>query len=71
MYLNILDNSFKKIERKRFKYYCKDLSKIGFSIHLWDKLISDDLSKIKNVLKHHIEEYYQSMDGLLNIEYLL
>lgn len=68
---NMLSNPFEKFERKRFIYYCKDLSEIGFNIHLWEKLTNHDLNNIKDILKQHLEEYYQEMDGLLNIDYLL
>lgn len=68
---NMLDNPFEKFERKRFIYYCKDLSEIGFNVYLWDKLTYDDLIKLKQTMKQHLNEYYQNYDGLLNIDYLL
>lgn len=68
---NMLANPFEKFERKRFIYYCTDLSEIGFNIYLWNKLNYDDIINLKNILISHLEEYYQNYGGLLNIDYLL
>lgn len=67
---NMLANPFEKYERKRFIFYCNDLSEIGFNFHLWNKLTKDDILLLRNILKQHLKEYYQELDGLININYL-
>lgn len=68
---SMLSNPFEKFERKRFILHCKELSEIGFNSHLWNKLTKEDIQKIKTMMYEHLQEYYQNLDGLLNIDYLL
>lgn len=68
---SMLSNPFEKFERKRFILHCKELSEIGFNSNLWNKLTKEDIKRIKDMMYAHLQEYYQNLDGLLNIDYLL
>lgn len=68
---NMLSNPFEKYERKRFMYYSKDLNIISFNTKLWNSFSIDDKLNIKNVLVKHLNEYYEKMDKVQNIDYLL
>ncbi len=66
---SILSNPFEKFERKRFMYHCKDLNHIAFSSYLWQKINSDsNLRKIQNKMMEDLDGYYESLDGVPNLE---
>lgn len=59
---SMLENPFEKFERKRFLYYCKDLSKISFHHSIWQDLQQNDgLQKLKDTMQRDMESYYESL----------
>ncbi|MGL4402653.1 MAG: hypothetical protein ACRCTS_02845, partial [Fusobacteriaceae bacterium] len=60
---NIINNPFEKFERKRFIYHSGDLKNIGFSYHLWEKMDSESLERLKMVMVEDLKKYYGNLGG--------
>lgn len=62
---SLLENPFEKFERKRFMYYCKDLSQIAFHHRLWAILKQKtEQEKLLSILNEHKVQYFQQLGGV-------
>lgn len=59
---SIRENPFEKFERKRFFYQCKDLNIVSFDSVLWEKLNSDELTKITEQMINDGVKYFSNLD---------
>lgn len=67
MKTSLLQNPFEKFERKRFLYHCKDLNRIAFSSHLWNKLSrNNDIERVRQIYFKDLLSYYEELEGVPN-----